>query len=59
MTNAPARFTQVDVKRALKAARAIDADLRVRIEPDGAITLLKAADIKHEKPIEASAEIRL
>lgn len=51
MTNSPAKFTQVDVRRALKAARAVDPDLTVQILPDGSLILVKGPDHKHEAPL--------
>jgi hypothetical protein len=35
----PARFTQSDLDRILKAAKKAGVDVRVKIEPDGAITV--------------------
>ncbi len=53
MTNAPARFTQVDVKRLLKAGRAVDPELTVRVLPDGSLMLVKGLDATPDKPIDA------
>jgi hypothetical protein len=39
MANRAARFTQADISRALRAAKATGDDYRVRIDPDGSITI--------------------
>jgi hypothetical protein len=39
MANRAARFTQADIARALRAAKATGDDYRVRIDPDGTITI--------------------
>lgn len=59
MTSSPARFTQVDIKRLLKAGRSIDPDFTVKVLPDGSIMLVKGADATPEKPLDARREIRL
>ena len=39
MSGHPARFTQSDLDRIFKAAKKAMVDVRVKIEPDGAITV--------------------
>lgn len=39
MANRAARVTQADISRALRAVKASGEDLRVRIDPDGTITI--------------------
>jgi hypothetical protein len=46
---APARFRQADLTRALKAALAVAADVRVELEPDGKMVILTGQLAKGEK----------
>jgi hypothetical protein len=41
MPRPPARFTETDLKRALKAARAVGEDMSVRVLPDGTIEIYR------------------
>ncbi|MEN6302237.1 MAG: hypothetical protein ABFD96_05890 [Armatimonadia bacterium] len=42
MPRPPAKFTETDLKRALKAAQDVDRELLVRIRPDGTIEVYRA-----------------
>lgn len=44
MPRPPARFTETDLKRALKVAQEVDPQLLVRIRPDGALEIYRASD---------------
>lgn len=57
----PARFTQVDIRRAAKAAWSVDPDARVQVVlPDGTrIIIDKGSDATPDKSLEARREIRL
>lgn len=41
MSRRPARFTQADVTRALKAAKGVDPNLTVEISQDGKIVVVR------------------
>ena len=59
MTGRLARFTQSDLDRILQAARKAGVDVRIRIEPDGAITVAtgKLADAPDEMTPEKLREL--
>lgn len=59
MSRTPAKFTQVDVRRALRAARAVDPDLTVRIMPDGSLLLVREPDVTPDEPLASRPEYRL
>lgn len=43
MPRPPARFTETDLKRALKAARSVGENMAVRVLPDGSIEIYQKA----------------
>jgi hypothetical protein len=45
MSRTPARVTQADISRALRAAQAVGANVTVEVAPDGTIRL-----VPHDKP---------
>lgn len=62
MSRTPARFRQCDIARALKAVQQVGGDMRVRLLPDGSISIEKGednGDHSHDKPLEARPEYRL
>lgn len=55
MPRPPAKFTETDLKRALKAARAVGGeDMAVRVLPDGTIEIYRQSPA--EKPTLAPAK---
>ena len=50
MSRRPARCTEADIKRAIKAAKAAGASVAVKIDPDGSIWLYPAAGIVGDEP---------
>lgn len=57
MANAPAKFRQIDVTRAAKAAA--KAGMAVELLPDGTIRLVHPPVDNHGKPVEPPREIIL
>ena len=41
MPRPPARFTETELKRAIKAARAVGDDMAVRVLPDGSLEIYR------------------
>lgn len=41
MSRTPAKFTQADIARALKAVQQVGGDMQVRLLPDGSILIAK------------------
>jgi hypothetical protein len=50
MSRKPARFTQSDIYRALKAVQQSGLNMAVEISPDGTIRLLPVNDQKPDEP---------
>lgn len=48
MPRPPAKFTETDLKRALKAARAVGEDMAVRVLVDGSIEIYRKASNPEE-----------
>lgn len=61
MSRTPAKFTQADIARALKAVQQTGVDMQVRLLPDGSIVIAKgeAADANPSRALDAIAEFRL
>lgn len=61
MPRTPARFTQSDIARCIRAVQQCDARMRVRLAPDGSIIIEK--DVASEPApileVEAGREFRL
>lgn len=61
MSRTPARFTQSDIARCIRAVQQCEADMRVRLAPDGSIIIERSQD--HDAipttPVEARAVWRL
>ena len=57
MPHPPARFTEAELKRALKAARQIGDDMAVRVCPDGSIEVYRRPP--QEKPLAFAGEVKL
>lgn len=58
MSRAPARFTQADIARAIRAIQQTGADMEIVIEPDGCIRIV-ARDGRDEAPLKYKGVIRL
>ena len=58
MSRTAAKFTELDVKRLLKAGRSIDPELTVCVLPDGSLLLVKGVEASPEKPLDARPEYR-
>lgn len=56
MPRTPARFTQADVARCIRAVKQCEADMRVRLAPDGSIVIEK--DVGAEAIFPADAGTR-
>ena len=61
MSRTPAKFTQADIARALKAVQQVGVDMQVRLLPDGSIVIAKgqAPDAIPDQPLDARPEFRL
>jgi hypothetical protein len=59
VTNAPATFRQSDLQRALRAARKVSPELRVRITRAGEIVVERGEGEKPEPALDASGDFRL
>ena len=61
MSRTPARFTQADVARCIRAVQQCEADMRVRLVPDGTIFIEKDIETISEAPCDLPTrrEIRL
>lgn len=57
MPHPPARFTEAELKRALKAARQIGDDMAVRVCPDGSIEVYRRPP--QDKPLAFAGEVKL
>lgn len=58
MSRTPAKFTQADIARALRAVSQCDVNMEVILEPDGRIRI-SPASTKVEIPMDVSDSIRL
>lgn len=60
MSRRPARCTEADIKRAIKAARAAGATVAVKIDPEGAIWLYPTDQASEPEPqFDPNRRIRL
>lgn len=60
MSRRPARCTQADIKRAIKAARDVGATVAVKIDQEGAIWLYPSAEPAEPEPqFDPNRRIRL
>lgn len=50
MSRRPARCTEADIKRAIKAAKAAGTNMAVKIDPDGSIWLYPSTEISVQEP---------
>jgi hypothetical protein len=58
MSRTPARFTQAEIARAIRAIQQTGADMEILIEPDGAIRITPRAE-RDEAPVEYAGKIKL
>jgi hypothetical protein len=58
MSRTPARFTQADVARAIRAAKQAGAGV-VELRPDGTIHINLSAEDKKTVPVEPEPEVEL
>jgi hypothetical protein len=58
MTRTPARFTQADIARVIRAVKQCGVDMRVRVLPDNSIVAepIPSDDTTPAKPLATSAE---
>ena len=61
MSRTPARFTQSDIARCIRAVQQCEADMRVKVELDGSIVIERdrGTEAIPDKPVEARAVWRL
>lgn len=58
MSRTPAKFTQADIARALRAANQCDLCVEVILEPDGRIRIVPS-DVRTSHQVDTVADIRL
>jgi len=58
MPRAPARFTQADIARALRAVNQCNLDAEVILEPDGRIRIVPS-DVRTSPQVDTDFDIRL